>query len=735
MRTLPQLTAVVAVLAAAVPLRSQAVVPAADYVVLAAFGADDPFDAAAQVLVAARGAALVRFDPADLEPVRAALVAADPRQVAVVVRPEQLDFVLQRRLLQLATEIDDDPFVDFAFGYVTGRTADEAVALARRGSERQPRAVAGSVATVAGGVDRSLLLRRPHALRAAALPGLQLQCAGEQAFPEAGRDRAFLQRHLPLLADCDVVTFVGHGLPHEVLGGPATADLAGLDLQDAIALNVACYTGVTHGWFEEDWRAGVVRRREVALADSFGLAVLGAGVVGYTAYLCPRPAGPELETDLAALVADGASLGEARRRDYDKTVLGFLGFGAERLLLSPVADGMALRPDRDAVRDLMLEGATGGVLFGDPACVPFERRDGQTPVAIEVEAVDGALRVRARASAMAVWLHCADPTARWGGTMAMRVHARVPLDDRMVEDVVVDDLRVGNRPQPSRVLWAVERDHGRRFLQCKVNWPRDERTIGALSLVVRVLTTADPGRARERGGEVQRPPSPPPDVRSREATPELLECAGARNVSREVLQDALDAAAALLAIDGSDADAAARLAARGSEGFRAVCAMIEVGHSHFRTWQLLRATWRPGDERHLLALAARDDLPGFGSWSALEGLSCADTPAVRAFLQELLPVETDPGRFMAAAAALAHLGVREAVDDIAAAVLAFRPEWAGVAPHLIASLAELGGEAAVRQLEAIGRDQRCAHAAAVLAALERLDRAAAERVRAARAGR
>lgn len=734
MRTLSILPAVVAVLAAALPVRPQGV-GQADYVVLAAFGAEDPFDAAAQVLVAARAAALVRFDPADLEPVRAALVAAAPRHVAVVVRPEQLDFVLQRRLLQLATEIDADPFVDFAFGYITGRTADEAVALARRGSERQPRAVAGSVATVAGGVDRSLLLRRPHALRGAALPGLQLQCAGEQAFPETGRDRAFLERRLPLLADCDVVTFVGHGMPHEVIGGPTAADLAGLDLQDAVVLNVACYTGVTHAWFEDDWRAGVVRRREVALADSFGLAVLGAGAVGYTAYLCPRPAGPELETDLAALVADGASLGEARRRDYDKTVLGFLGFGAERLALSPVADGMALRPDRDAVRDLMLEGATGGVLFGDPACVPFERRDDEAPVAIEVEAVDGALRVRARAAAMAVWLHCADPTARWGRTMAMRVHARVPLAGRLVEDVVVDELRVGNRTQPSRVLWAVEHDHGQRFLQCKVNWPRDERAIGALSLVLRVLTTGDAARARDRGGEVHRPPAPPPDVRSREATPRLLECAEARSVSREVLQDALEASAALIGVDGARADAAARLAACGSEGFRAVCALIEVGHTHYRTWQLLRETWRPGDERHLLALAARDDLPGFASWAALEGLGCADTPAVREFLRQLLPAETDPGRFMAAAAGLAHLGAREAVDDIAAAVLAFRPEWVGVAPHLITSLGELGGEAAVRQLEAIGRDPRCAQLAAVLAALDRLDRDAADRVRAARGGR
>src|SRR5690606_14973491 len=110
---------------------------------------------------------------------------------------------------------------------------------------------------------------------------------------------------------------------------------------------------------------------EVAPEESFCLALLDTGVVGYTAYVCPRPAGPELETDLARLIADGASLGDARRRDYDRTVLGFLGYGMERLELAAVADGATLERTGDVVRDLMLEGATGGLLFGDPAVVPF----------------------------------------------------------------------------------------------------------------------------------------------------------------------------------------------------------------------------------------------------------------------------------------------------------------------------------------------------------------------------
>ena len=414
------------------------------YVVLSAVPAGDPYAAAADVLVKGRRGRLLPFDPANLEPLRDRLREIAPRHVALVLRPEQLDFDLARRVLQFATEIDDDPFVDFAFGYITGRTADDAVALATAGVTREPLAGDPRLAMVAGGVPRSQAGALAVALRRKVLPGRSYYCAGEEAFPGDGRDVAFVERTMEALDGAvDALTFVGHGYPAEVVGGPRARDVVGLDLDGAVVWNVACFTGVTSRWFETDYRAGVERERVVEPAESFALAVLGSGVVGYTAYLCPRPAGPELDCDRAALIADGLSLGEARRRDYDKTVLGFLGFGEERMQLARVHDGMKVSRGGDVVRTIMLEGATGGVLFGDPACVPFARREGESPVAIDVEAQGDGLRIRASASLRNLYLHCSDPTAQMEGTMAMKVHARVPLGDLRVADVVVDDLRIG----------------------------------------------------------------------------------------------------------------------------------------------------------------------------------------------------------------------------------------------------------------------------------------------------
>ena len=104
---------------------------------------------------------------------------------------------------------------------------------------------------------------------------------------------------------------------------------------------------------------------------------------------------------------------------------------------------------------------------------------------------------------------------------------------------------------------------------------------------------------------------------------------------------------------GAARDEMARLAGFGSEGFRAVCALIEVGPHHYRTVELLQLTYRPGDERHLLVLAKKDGLPNFASWSVLEGLGVADTDAVRTFLLDVLRHDDDAGEFMAAAKGLA----------------------------------------------------------------------------------
>jgi len=715
-----------AVPAAALPAQAGA------SLVLAAVGEGHPFDRAAQRLAEGRGAEIVRFDPADLSPLRDRIRDLAPRYVTLVVTPEQLDFDLQRRFLQFATELDDDPFVDFSYGYVTGRDGAAALALVERGLARRPVAPE-RVVRVGGGARESTRRTQPFGLRTGAIPGEWWSVAGERRFPEEGRDRAFMAQHLPALRGSDAVEFIGHGWPHEVVGGPEARDLAGVDLDGAVALNVACFTGVTHRWFERDYRAGAVHLRTVPLEQSFCLAALDTGLLGYTAYLCPRPAGPELDTDLADLLVGGASLGDARRRDYDETVLGFLAYGEPRLDLARFEDGARFAPVRDAVRDMMLEGATGGVLFGDPEVVPFTADVDRAPVDVVCAPSERGVRVEIAVPRALLGTQCADQTAKWGSKMAMKVHARVALGRAVPTEVQVLELSLGGTAVASRLIWAFEEDRGEHFVQLKVYWSRDDMPRGDVRAVVQVRTSRDPAALVKRGGEIHPAPSAPAVAAkrasgSRTLDADILACAARRRVSEEAMQITLDASAQLRGVAGVAPDIQQRFAALGSEGYRGVCVLIEVGHTHAYVRRLLPLVWSPGDERDLLVLAQRDDLPNWADWTALAGLGASDTPEVRRYLLGALASERDAGRYMSIAEALAELGMTEVAAAVGDRILEQRQGWSGVEGYLIDVLGSLGGDDAVDRLSQIastrGGDRQGDQARK--AALLHLDRLAPE---------
>ena len=294
---------------------------------------------------------------------------------------------------------------------------------------------------------------------------------------------------------------IAEGIYHldEVVGGPTWRDLAGLRLDSAVALNIACYTGVTETWFEDDWKAGLVRKPKIPMSESFALALLRTGVIGYVAYLCPRPAGPELFTDVSALAGEGMSLGDVRRRDYDKIVLGYLGYGAQALELKPVTEGQKLEPPKDVVRDRMLEMGTGGILFGDPALTPFPSSSNEAPVAIKITQDEAAktLTVDAEVGARHLFYCCSEPTASWDGrgAEAMKVYVKVPLPATRVSEVSIHQLSIGNIPLRSRLVWAVESDRSQRFIHLKAIFPRPKVFLGAVRAQFQIQLTDDPDRA------------------------------------------------------------------------------------------------------------------------------------------------------------------------------------------------------------------------------------------------
>lgn len=450
-----------------------------DYVVLCGFGPKDPYYAAAQRIAAHHGTReILRFDPARPDSVLKKLRKLSPRYVAIVVHPDQIDVNTVRGFLKMATRVDDDPFVDFEFGYITGSTAADAARfvenIVRASKKKQPRKV-GRVA-VSGGRPRSWVAKSQLRLGKAAFPEFGLWCIAPDG--KHGRDQEFLDEHMSELEGLGAIMMGGHGMPWEIGSGPHAEDVRKLELFPAVAFNYACHTGVT--WRYPEWRFG--GRNKVEFEDlgqkvSFALSMIEAGITGYVAYVNPRPAGPELTIDYHRVLT-GSTLGEARRRDYDKIVLGYLGYGESRIAPPVVGDGKGIpRKEFDTVRHMMLDAATGGILYGDPASRPFPQVPDGLPLRTEVVRKQRELRATIEVESQWVGAWCNDPlrgSKAKKGYMAQKVYDRIELPDGFEPKsvTVASAERGGQELEVYEPLWAIEEDRGKRYAHVKVNFER-----------------------------------------------------------------------------------------------------------------------------------------------------------------------------------------------------------------------------------------------------------------------
>ena len=80
----------------------------------------------------------------------AALREAKPRYVAFVIRPDELNAKVVRRLKRIICEVDSDPFEDAVWGIVTGPTPEDAKRVA---TSFEPRDISSVLATTGLGAD------------------------------------------------------------------------------------------------------------------------------------------------------------------------------------------------------------------------------------------------------------------------------------------------------------------------------------------------------------------------------------------------------------------------------------------------------------------------------------------------------------------------------------------------------------------------------------------------------
>lgn len=341
--------------------------PPGRYLVLVDPGNKDEFLPAAEAMAALHGAALKRFDPARLERTLTELRKSPPRFVVFVLPPEKIDVDLSHAILEMATQVDEDPFVDFEYGFVTGRDGAAALRFVRQ-IERAWQRNAGDRAMLFGSWEGLFL---PTGSRLSSMKALGFVARGRY-IKARDAEKTRLEAARQILKECqgnDALIFMSHGYPDRMDLCFRAKDLREwkIDLSPAILFNCACYNGAPGRWFEPKG-AGYEDRGAVAREESVALALLDSGIAGYFAGVDVWH-GPLNSQVFYYVTDDGMRLGEAANAMFNRLALEFL---PERIHFQPTIKQK--RGGKDAWVQNQRRNGAAMILYGDPALAPFAKR-------------------------------------------------------------------------------------------------------------------------------------------------------------------------------------------------------------------------------------------------------------------------------------------------------------------------------------------------------------------------
>ncbi|MEQ1903932.1 MAG: hypothetical protein ABL888_07110 [Pirellulaceae bacterium] len=449
------------------------------YLVVSLVDESSEFLAAAEMLAERHDAKIVNAAPGFDDKLLTELQRLRPTTVAFVVHPNDLDINLVQKILVLSTRIDADPFVDFAYGFITGRNGEAAVRLVKASEKALVEPAITMFGVGSAQMGKSFVQKAAWPLRGATIPMTTFYSAGDS---DETRDEKFVGDAMAKISKPPILLLASHGYPNGLVGGPKASDLRGVDLSGSVVLNIACYNGVTCTWYVDDWGTMKVAKKSVTPEESLCLQVIDSGVAGYVAWTCPRPAGPTMMGEAMLVASTGQSLGELRRSDANSVVLAHLLSGESAVKADPMVEGTELKGGQtagQAVRKM----STGGVLIGDPAFIPFAEKPDTDPRTVEVTEKPDGLVVNAKVQTPLFHFFAGEQVNYWNDNeAAMRLETVVPLGDRVVSDVQLAKAPAGVTEY--KLVAAVEHDRGKRFLKMKITFaqPKDMMKLQAMSL-------------------------------------------------------------------------------------------------------------------------------------------------------------------------------------------------------------------------------------------------------------
>lgn len=489
--------------------------PSGPYVVLAvAMRGDDAESKAwreiAVLAAESHGGEVVDFDGKDWPGLEGRLTTIGPENVLVVIRPRDLDIVFHRRLVTTASHLDDDPCVDFVFGYITGRDAAHAEKFRQRTLKLRRDGLRAKIWTglsvTTGNKSMTYRSNVPDLARAAGFVGNHHYIATKRFDP---RHIEFFESVVPDIAQSGVLEITGNGDPqgvwlfdddrnlqadkhwpfdpakvgHDPKGEMPrlTAErLRKLPLDGAVVWSGTCHSAAASRVFVEGDIVSTFGKTgpeavvyELDPDTSFLMAMLDAGVA---AFMAPIGANHGFAVGLEAEFAlrEGASLGEILKSTYDDVLVRH-----PRLVLDLPEPGK-----KPSVKEpVMAGGGINRLLIGDPACRPFAKtEDVRQVVDVELDRERGETRVTVKWAGgfhYAAWdlygtdrLHPRRICARVAVTIPGPVH----LGKESAPLMRIEASDAERKPLPLFAAPVVrERRQGRQYLHLQANY--DEKLL------------------------------------------------------------------------------------------------------------------------------------------------------------------------------------------------------------------------------------------------------------------
>lgn len=357
-------------------------------------------------------AEIIDFDGRNFEKLKAEIANHKPANVLFVIPPQKLDVNFHRQIFKFAATLDNDPFVDFCWGYLTARNGEELDAFWTRIEKLHRNGLANKnwlETGVIGGNEKSK--RIAGGINSwstdAGFQGDQLYFGCVEQDPQV---IGFINQQKSIFENASVIAMTGNGDPQGIwlfdgmrnmdssLHWSFDPDKVGYDpknemlrlksdwfrelkMQSPVIWSGTCHSGACYRVFVEGDIVSTFGKSETAAIydlpadESLCLSLIEGGA---GALLVPIAANHGLSVTMESYFAvkHGATLGETIKSTYNDVI--FQAGGVPKLLLTEEGDAPNFHGE-----PVMQSGGANRILIGDPALKLFE----PTSIAVESESL------------------------------------------------------------------------------------------------------------------------------------------------------------------------------------------------------------------------------------------------------------------------------------------------------------------------------------------------------------